>query len=202
MPLPFLDVLEKLNKIRDKSLRHILHSIDKLIQASNADTKGMIQCLVCPVVTLDKGELKRHICTAHVGREFIQCPECDLSFYRHLHLERHMSTKHGREKPFKCHYQDCLKTYIHVRDLNNHISAFHLNLRPYSCSDCEYKARDKRDLSQHVKIRHSSFRPFKCFCKKSFVFKSKLTRHWKAVHRGHVMKFQIKNGLSLAEIKE
>ena len=54
-------------------------------------------------------------------------------------------------KPFKCNYEDCLKTFASKHDLKVHVNSIHLNLRPFKCHQCHASFNQKVNLERHFK---------------------------------------------------
>ena len=62
---------------------------------------------------------------------------------------------------------DCGASFIYKSELQRHINAIHLKLKPYECGLCEMSFARKGDLNVHVKVIHQQIRPFECDqCKK------------------------------------
>jgi len=80
------------------------------------------------------------------------------------------------ENKFNCN--DCGASFIYKSQLQMHINAVHLKLKPYECDLCEMSFARKSDLKGHVKVIHQQIRPFECDqCKKTFSQKFCLKSH-------------------------
>ena len=158
-----------------------------------------MKCPFCTTfVALDKSSLKKHLWADHWGRKLIQCEQCSFSTHCNAALAIHISCKHEGSNRFKCPHDDCAKSYYAKSDLVQHDLSVHKKSKPFACESCKFKTSCQRSLRQHSKRKHSSERPFKCFCEKGFIFKSFLLSHWKRVHDGLTMKFQLVNGCTVA----
>ena len=47
---------------------------------------------------------------------------CEKEFGKNGDLKRHVDTIHLQLKPFKCNYEDCLKTFASKHDLKVHVN--------------------------------------------------------------------------------
>ena len=111
---------------------------------------------------------------------------------------RHLASLHGSKKKFECEYEGCEKSFSQKTLLTIHL-LLHKNAKPHKCNHCKYASNVKGSVTRHIRSKLSSCRPYKCFYSKSFAFKIHLKVHWKFVHRGQVMKIQLKNGLVVAQ---
>ncbi|KZT01694.1 uncharacterized protein LAESUDRAFT_663529 [Laetiporus sulphureus 93-53] len=50
-----------------------------------------------------------------------KCDVCGKFFRRGEHLKRHIRSIHTHEKPYKCPYSDCEKTFSRQDNLNQHM---------------------------------------------------------------------------------
>ena len=72
-------------------------------------------------------------------REFV-CPYCSFSFaYRHV-LERHVKQIHEKHllTTFEC--PKCPYKTVRKDQMRTHFSVVHQDFKPYSCSECDFRA--------------------------------------------------------------
>ncbi|XP_047738277.1 zinc finger protein 578-like isoform X2 [Hyalella azteca] len=89
--------------------------------------------------------------------------------------------RRNKEKALKCHV--CGVAFRFKCDLDRHINAFHLKLRPYKCSKCDYASSQVSRLQTHLNTVHAKLKPFKCDeCDSYFSRKGDLKAHISRVH--------------------
>lgn len=99
--------------------------------------------------------LRVHTKAAH---SFVICETCGVSMLK-KNLVAHARKHEGEQELMRCPHPGCLHSYSKKSNLDTHIRAIHMNLKPYACSHsgCEtrfaYSAvRNKHELcSAHVK---------------------------------------------------
>ena len=67
--------------------------------------------------------------------------------------------------------------------LDRHVEAVHLKLKPYKCNQCNFASAHPSNLKKHVKSAHEKIRHQCDFCPLDFGEKSNLTRHIKRHHK-------------------
>ncbi|XP_047737520.1 zinc finger protein 723-like [Hyalella azteca] len=89
--------------------------------------------------------------------------------------------RRNKEKTLKCHV--CGAAFCSKYDLDRHINAVHLKLRPYKCSKCDYASSQVSHLRTHLNTVHAKLKPFKCDeCDSYFSQKGDLKTHISRVH--------------------
>lgn len=97
----------------------------------------------------DKNKLKQHHENVHSK---VLCDQCSMLVVLR-HLERHMQSRHGYEKPFKCEFPDCKSTgFIYRRSLMLHMN-LHEGIKPFQCEYCSKAYVSKNSLAIHL-IQH------------------------------------------------
>uniref|UniRef100_A0A8C5SKT4 C2H2-type domain-containing protein n=1 Tax=Laticauda laticaudata TaxID=8630 RepID=A0A8C5SKT4_LATLA len=125
------------------------------------------------------------------GGKRYRCPECEKSFKRNDHLEKHLRI-HGFGNPHKCF--ECGKNFSRRADLNQH-QRIHTGEKPYKCLECGKCFSQRSTLEAHQRI-HTGEKPFKCLeCGKRFSQSSSLYRH-RRIHWREELKKCLEGGES------
>ena len=90
--------------------------------------------------------------------------------------------KDSNEKPFKCGYSGCDKSYKRSHHLNAHYALKHTNSKKFQCThpECIGKAyfRDHWLLKRHIRTKHTNEKPYECdTCHKRFARTDHLKQH-------------------------
>jgi len=90
--------------------------------------------------------------------------------------------KNPKPKEFKCTV--CNFVASNLQNLKRHLNV-HLDIKPFTCSYCGTRYKQKADLKRHVSMKHTQTAPkFECeHCKKTFGRKSELNRHVSTLHK-------------------
>ncbi|CAA6659552.1 unnamed protein product [Spirodela intermedia] len=93
--------------------------------------------------------LKAHVRTCH---RHVQCPICGTQQLR-KNLKRHLRIHESQPavEKIKCHFPGCLHTFSRKSNLNKHIRAVHLELRPFMC---RFAGCGLRFPYRHVRDNH------------------------------------------------
>uniref|UniRef100_A0A2N9IQ50 C2H2-type domain-containing protein n=1 Tax=Fagus sylvatica TaxID=28930 RepID=A0A2N9IQ50_FAGSY len=98
--------------------------------------------------------LKAHIqsCHQHITCEICGTKQLKRNIKRHLRIHE---DKVSLER-IKCHYNGCLHTFSTKSNLNQHIKAVHLDLKPFACSfsGCGIRFAHKHVRDKHEKTCH------------------------------------------------
>ena len=136
-------------------------------------------CTYCNKALLSQISLEEHLRT-HNGLKPFTCSQCEKSFIRSCHLERHQII-HTREK-FGCLL--CDKTCSWSRQLKRH-QRIHTGEKLFSCSRCDTTFSCSGHLKRHLKRIHTGKKSFNCFlCNKTFLTSNNLIVH----KRSHTIK--------------
>ncbi|SMN22864.1 similar to Saccharomyces cerevisiae YPR186C PZF1 Transcription factor IIIA (TFIIIA) [Maudiozyma saulgeensis] len=156
--------------------------------------------------------LTEHQQSVHLGLKPFDCNQCDKSFARKNHLERHLlSHLDNNEKPFhcsicnkgvitsqqlkrheithtksfECPYKGCSEAFYKHPQLRSHIMAIHL--QTLTCKQCNKTFQRPYRLEHHIKKHHNPeiATPYHCSflgCLQSFKTWTQLTLHTKNDH--------------------
>ncbi|PIA63229.1 hypothetical protein AQUCO_00200921v1 [Aquilegia coerulea] len=95
--------------------------------------------------------LKAHLLSCH---QYIECEVCGTQQLR-KNIKRHMHIHEGgcALERIKCSYKGCLHTFTKKSNLNQHIKAVHLELRPFAC---RFAGCGKTFPYRHVRDNHEN----------------------------------------------
>lgn len=156
--------------------------------------------------------LTEHQMSFHQGIKPFKCNQCDKSFGRKNHLERHLNShKTDLDKPyhcqycnkgvttmqqlkrheithtksFECPYEGCTESFYKHPQLRSHILSFHLE--KLTCKHCGKKFQRPNRLESHMQKHHNPNvkLPYACTfsgCLKHFKTWTQLTLHVKNDH--------------------
>lgn len=118
------------------------------------------------------------LCYQHkIANEFL-----DLCMEKQLQEKSENKEEKPKQNEFKCTV--CNFVGSNLQNLKRHLNV-HLDIKPFSCSYCGTRYKQKADLKRHVSIKHTQTAPkFECeHCKKIFGRKSELNRHVSTIHK-------------------
>lgn len=87
------------------------------------------------------------------------CKVCQKRFYTEFKLKEHMR-KHSNETPFKCNFENCLKSFKSKMGLIEHETK-HTGVFKFSCNTCNKGFSCKSYLVVHQRV-HSNDKKYKC----------------------------------------
>lgn len=137
------------------------------------------KCDVCGKSFRSKGHLNRH-CLTHFGAKPYLCENCGAGFNQRSSLKTH-TLIHKKVTPFTCKW--CGQQFRHKQTLLNHVMSIHGYVNEmdnlYECDKCKKKFINKAKLRRHYRS-HSGEKPFKCnVCDKTFSQNVNLKTHYK-----------------------
>lgn len=109
---------------------------------------------------------------------FMKCSSCSETFSGPSRLMQHAINVHQDNKPFKCIYPGCEKSYQNPKALKVH-QKFHDTVKPFKCEECNAGYHVKANLLAHVRTSHTGEK-FKCNfpdCEKAFSTLSYFKQH-------------------------
>ncbi|KAG0661757.1 hypothetical protein C6P45_001262 [Maudiozyma exigua] len=156
--------------------------------------------------------LTEHQQAVHLGLKPFECNQCDKTYSRKTHLERHLLSHLDNEmkpfhcsicnkgvitqqqlkrheithtKSFACPYKECNEAFYKHPQLRSHIMSFHL--QKLTCHQCQKTFQRPYRLENHMKKHHNPdvSTPYNCKfpgCLKSFKTWTQLTLHTKNDH--------------------
>ncbi|XP_043824767.1 zinc finger protein GLI1 isoform X2 [Dromiciops gliroides] len=137
-------------------------------------------------------QLVHHINSEHIHgerKEFVchwgGCSREQRPFKAQYMLVVHMR-RHTGEKPHKCTFEGCRKSYSRLENLKTHLRS-HTGEKPYMCEHegCSKAFSNASDRAKHQNRTHSSEKPYVCKlpgCTKRYTDPSSLRKHVKTVH--------------------
>lgn len=116
-------------------------------------------CDICNKTFVTKSEMRIHVRLHSNIREF-KCEHCSKEYKNKYGFQIHLAKMHGvgtvkipiRERKYACHI--CPSTFYDISKLNRHLCS-HTGIKPFECSHCDKKFRDKWNLRQHLKTTHN-----------------------------------------------
>ena len=137
--------------------------------------KSACMCRICAKLFMNKRVLQEHERQHEKQAPYI-C--CNKPFFSKANYMRHMCSKHGEEKKYRC--SKCDATFSIKADLNRHVRNKMKNYH-FKCSVCFAKFESKRKLLDHTgKHLPEKEKRHRCsVCQKTFRFETGLSRHKK-----------------------
>ena len=135
------------------------------------------KCEVCPYVTEQANNLKRHKGKHQKEKkekEIICCKQCDKTFQFKHHLTQHIKTHSKSQMTEKGNFSCtlCSSTFNYKYNLTRHVTDFHKSIvkselgfgvfvnvnkedkESNQCDKCSYSTKRSNDLIKHYKRRH------------------------------------------------
>ena len=167
----------------DALYRHTVDDISKYSVCEWHDCKRVFKSLE---------DMVKHITVDHINidRRNLVCrwKDCDRlgkPFKAKYMLVVH-TRRHTGERPHKCTFPNCDKTYSRLENLKTHIRS-HTGEKPYQCEfeGCEKRFSNASDRAKHMTRTHTNIKSFACEvpgCSKRYTDPSSLRKHVKMVH--------------------
>lgn len=135
----------------------------------------LYKCEMCDREFKKKSNMKKHLQLVHLKLELFVCEICARTFkYSRSYIEH--KRKHTGERPFKCDFDSCDKSFTTTKQKRLHVNVHHL-ARTYTCEHCKKKFKYELYLKKHIREEHSE-RTFKCnLCEFTAKQRSLLKKH-------------------------
>ena len=109
------------------------------------------------------------------------CKECNKSFKRGYHLQRHMDTVHKKRRAFKC--PSCNFSATRKDSLDRHINQIHTQEKIFYCNECGKHFKQSGNLLRHKETVHLK-KKYECpHCRLFYSRKDSLERHMSSLHK-------------------
>ena len=116
-------------------------------------------CELCCFKTSSEERFKKHEIQAHKDGVVFKCHRCDYESSWNREFYRHMK-QHYKGPPYDCEEEDCDYVADRIQFLLLHRMK-HTNERPFECTVCNSKFRNKWTLTTHLKIHTGKISNFK-----------------------------------------
>ena len=132
---------------------------EQLVEHNNKKDSHL--CDQCGRVFGTKHNLKEHKLAVHKVSvsplRMFRCslPSCSKSFFRRVHLESHINTKHTGEKPYNC--EKCLKRFESRTGMARHMSKCDKgtnNGPKFECKECNSSFKQRGSLKNYIDAIH------------------------------------------------
>lgn len=98
----------------------LVNDLDNEEQAGNEPIVRKFSCPTCHKTFDRQYRLQRHLQIHNPNRPKVNCPMCDKYFTRMDTLENHIKCLHSEERPFKCDFSGCNKSFPLQSSLIHH----------------------------------------------------------------------------------
>ena len=136
--------------------------------------KSLMSCYICNESFSDLSSLRKHR-LSHRKEKYFKCDECKFCCSTQRRLEFH-KLEHKASGIFRCERcGKCFKTSFH---LYRHDTNVHAVIKPYGCSDCEFRTYTVHCLKRH-ELKHKLTCPV---CNEHFLQHTVLSKHMTQLH--------------------
>lgn len=190
---PFLGVVIK----REDDVASVAEEGEELVhlndEVDEEEVYGDYSCQKCGISFRTWNMLKIHMKRAHEAIQCFKCRICSRVYNKAEAFELHVRSDHGRddEEADKCLETLTLYRVSRGTSLYTRIKRKYSTRKTYSiadnpemsCSQCDYKTKNKTSLAKHV-AKHVEEARFSCeMCGRKFKIRRNLTYHIRYGHR-------------------
>ena len=173
------------NVVEDDGTSGLTKFVKPLPQSSEDDDEisstDRIKCKLCIYSYSTTTSLNRHVQTKHLKQKNYKCDVCNNHYSRSDLLKRHKLTHDQKRQRFPC--QNCPMNFSREDYLKVHVGNVHLDIK-YECNICQERFARPDLLKIHVQIKHLKAK-YPCEeCNMEFNWPGNLARHKSSIHDG------------------
>ena len=117
------------------------------------DSRQAHVCPYCLDVLKTRYSLQKHISVKHFRHKPFSCTECNKTFSNNCDLKRHRSNSHAQQKMVKC--EICLKEYRSGYLARHRQFAHSKHNAPSTCDKCYKVFKTREIMLQHSRLKHN-----------------------------------------------
>ena len=117
------------------------------------DSRQAHVCPYCLNVLRTRYSLQKHISVKHLRHKPFSCTECNKTFSNNCDLKRHRSNSHAQQKMVKC--EICNKEFRSGYLARHRQFAHSKRNTPSTCDKCYKVFKTREIMLQHSRLKHS-----------------------------------------------